>query len=309
TVNSFIGLISICLLIISVILLIQKVIYSINDMLNSYWLIAGLFISLIVFLIAGLISGIGIILVPAVFFLVMGLTGIMGLRFGFTPFNYLVILVFIMGIFSTVLLIKTNHNKEMENRKVVAVSLGTERDPVAELFFKELDTEIQNDQQIVEILKKGTFFAEDEDKIYDILKNKHFKGFWEKYDLSTVICHENSGLIVNDQEKDNCFSFFNELLESEANPLNETGFTYLGSTAGRIRYFGVFYFFCEQDSKENRLFIELNSKIRYTQQGYPELLLDEELIRDMEIKNYSSAKYYKGKLISQSGEFPYSLAF
>ena len=107
----------------------------------------------------------------------------------------------------------------------------------------------------------------------------------------------------------NCFSFFNELLESEGNPIGETSFTYLGSTAGRIRYFGVFYFSCEQDNTENGLFIELNSKIRYTQQGYPELLLDEELIRDMEIKNYSSAKYYKGKLINQSGEFPYSLAF
>ena len=172
-----------------------------------------------------------------------------------------------------------------------------------------MDTEIQNDQQIVEILKKGAFSDRDEDDIYDILKNKYFKGFWEKYDLSIVICHENSGLIVNDQEKDNCFSFFNELLESEGNQLGETGFTYLGLTAGRIRYFGVFYFSCEQDNTENGLFIELNSKIRYTQQGYPELLLDEELIRDMEIKNYSSAKYYKGKLISKSGEFPYSLAF
>ncbi|NQU82074.1 MAG: GHKL domain-containing protein [Bacteroidetes bacterium] len=309
TFNSFIGLISICLLIISVILLIQKVIYSIKDILNSYWQIAGLFVSLIVFLIAGFITGTGVIIMPAVFFLVIGFTGILGLRFGFTPFNYLVILVFIMGVFSTLLLINTTHNKEMENRKVVAVSLGAERDPVAELFFKELDTEIQNDQQIVEILKKWAFFDRDEDDIYDILKNKYFKGFWEKYDLFIVICHENSGLIVNDQEKDNCFSFFNELLESEGNPLGETGFTYLGSTAGRIRYFGVFYFSCEQDNTENGLFIELNSKIRYTQQGYPELLLDEELIRDMEIKNYSSAKYYKGKLISQSGEFPYSLAF
>ena len=309
TFNSFIGLISICLLMISVILLIQKVICSIKDILNSYWQIAGLFVSLIVFLIAGFITGTGVILMPAVFFLIIGLTGILGLRFGFTPFNYLVILVFIMGVFSTLLLINTTHNKEMENRKVVAVSLGAERDPVAELFFKELDTEIQNDQQIVEILKKGTFSDRDEDDIYDILRNKYFKGFWEKYDLSTVICHENSGLIVNNQEKDNCFSFFNELLESEANPLGETGFAYLGSTAGRIRYFGVFYFLCEQDNTENGLFIELNSKIRYTQQGYPELLLDEELIRDMEIKNYSSAKYYKGKLISQSGEFPFSLAF
>ncbi len=309
TFNSFIGLISICLLMISVILLIQKVICSIKDILNSYWQIAGLFVSLIVFLIAGFITGTGVILMPAVFFLIIGLTGILGLRFGFTPFNYLVILVFIMGVFSTLLLINTTHNKEMENRKVVAVSLGAERDPVAELFFKELDTEIQNDQQIVEILKKGAFSDRDEDDIYDILRNKYFKGFWEKYDLSTVICHENSGLIVNNQEKDNCFSFFNELLESEANPLGETGFAYLGSTAGRIRYFGVFYFLCEQDNTENGLFIELNSKIRYTQQGYPELLLDEELIRDMEIKNYSSAKYYKGKLISQSGEFPFSLAF
>ncbi len=309
TFNSFVGIISICLLIISVILLIQKVIYSIKDILNSYWLISGLFVSLIVFLIAGLISGTSVILMPAVFFLVMGLTGVLGLRFGFTPFNYMVILVFIMGVFSTVLLISTIHNKEMENRKVVAVSLGTERDPVAELFFKELDTEIKNDQQIVEIMKKGAFSAGDEDEIYDILENKYFKGFWEKYDLSTVICHENSGLIVNDQIKDNCFGFFNELLESEGNPLSDTRFTYMGLSAGRIRYFGVFYFSCEQDSKENGLFIELNSKIRYTQQGYPELLLDEGLIRDLGIKNYSSAKYYKGKLINQSGEFPYSLAF
>ena len=309
TFNSFIGLISICLLLISVILLMQKVIFSIKDILNSYWLITGLFVSLIVFLITGFIIGTSVIIMPAVFFLVIGLTGILGLGFGFTPFNYLVILVFIISVFSTVLLINTNHNKEMENRKVVAVGLGTERDPVAELFFTELDTEIQNDQQIVEILKKEAFSAGDEDEIYDILKNKYFKGFWDKYDLSTVICNENSGLIVNGQEKDNCFSFFIELLESEANPLSETVFTYLGSTAGRIRYFGVFYFLGELDSKKNGLFIELNSKIRYAQQGYPELLLDEELIRDLGIKNYSSAKYYKGKLISQRGEFPYSLAF
>jgi len=309
TFNSFIGLISICLLMISVILLMQKVIFSIKDILNLYWLITGLFISLVVFLIAGIISGTSDFLMPAIFFLVMGLTGILWLRFGFTSFNYLVILVFFMSVFLTVLLINTNHKKEMENRKVVAVGLGTERDPVAELFFKELDTEIQNDPQIIEILKKGAFSDEDEGEIYDILKNKYFKGFWDKYDLSTVICNENSRLIAYGQIKDNCFSFFNELLESEGNPLSETNFTYLEPTTGRIRYFGVFYFLCEQDSKKNRLFIELNSKIRYAQQGYPELLLDEELIRDLGIKNYSSAKYYKGKLISQRGKFPYSLAF
>lgn len=309
TFNSFIGFISIGLLVISFVLLIQKVIYSVKDILTTYWLITGVLVSLVVFLVIAFLPEYRFDLLPAGFYLIIGLTGILTMHLGFTRLNYLVIMIFIMAIFSTFLLISTNHNEETENRKVFAVGLATERDLVAELFFEELKTKIQGDQQIIEIMKKGEFFHEDEDKIYALLENKYFKGFWEKYDLSTVICSENSGLIVNDQLKDNCFDFFNELLKSDGHPIGETNFMYLESTTGRIRYFATFYFPSEQNSKQNRLFVELNSKIRYTQQGYPELLLDENLSRDIKLKNYSSAKYYKGKLISQSGEFPYSLAF
>ncbi|MGD2034851.1 MAG: ATP-binding protein, partial [Bacteroidales bacterium] len=59
---------------------------------------------------------------------------------------------------------------------------------------------------------------------------------------------------------------------------------------------------------ELTLFVELDSKISQDLLGYPELLLDRKFHQDRLIDKYSYAKYYKGNLVAQYGEFSYSLS-
>ena len=238
--------------------------------------------------------------------LIFIITGYIINRYGvLQKHNRLVLIVLIMAVFSVYKITGLVKEKELRNKKVLAVNLATEHDPVAELLLKEVDEAIAKDDTMANQLLHPFI---DIDKIYDGLKDEYFSGYWDKYTMQVTVCSPNDSVYVEppDGKWYHCYGFFDRLLERAGIKLHGTNFYFLKNPDGRISYFGRFSF--KNENETVTLFIQLDSKLVYIGPGYPELLLEDPK-KDARLDNYSYAKYHQKKLVAQSGEFQYSLVF
>jgi two-component system, NtrC family, nitrogen regulation sensor histidine kinase NtrY len=218
----------------------------------------------------------------------------------------LIVITAIFSIFSTWYIIDTNRVKEQNNKKVLALNLANEHDPVAELLLDDLVKKISSDKQLpLYIFEKPI----NVNKLYSYIQRKFFSGFWQKYDLRLNTCSPSDSIYLASPDNSwaPCYSFFNDLLNHYGVKLQNSKFYFLDYNNGQVCYFGWFDFSSTEDGTERTLFIELNSKFINEALGYPELLLNQNLQPNPEIADYCYAKYYKGSLISQSGSFQYGM--
>ncbi|MFH1319046.1 MAG: HAMP domain-containing sensor histidine kinase [Bacteroidota bacterium] len=223
-------------------------------------------------------------------------------------FSHIVLLVVVFSLVSAHILSKYNNIKEMAHRKLLAERLVVEQDPVAEFQFQDIEKKIQNDSIFRHYL---TGLPDTKESIIKHITERYLSGFWEKYDAQITICKPLDSLLIQPGNTVmECRSFLEGIITEQGEPTITSNFYFLNNNNGRISYLAKFLFPFPHDSLgEVDLFIELDSKFIPQEIGYPELLLNEEISRNIksEIKNYSYAKYQNRQLINKSGEFPFSI--
>ncbi|RLD63370.1 MAG: hypothetical protein DRJ01_03990, partial [Bacteroidetes bacterium] len=223
-----------------------------------------------------------------------------------SKFHYLtyVILVFLFSLFITFFIRTQIVAKETEQEKILAGNLARERDPIAELMLVDIDKGMKADKQLVNKLNYSEF---NYDSIYDYIKTKYFSGYFDKYDFQLTICSPYDSVFIQqpDNKLEYCYGFFKFLTDSMGVKLSKSNFYFLDNISGRISYLGAIKYKSNVNF-EYTAFISLDSKQYSKALGYPELLLDDKI--NVEPKNsYSYAIYKYNKLITRSGNFPYSL--
>jgi hypothetical protein len=224
------------------------------------------------------------------------------------PYISLVAFSLLIGIYSTLVIIDISEKKEKQEREVVAVNISTERDPVAELLLEEVGPKINKDEGLKYLMDMDEFSDEALDEIFNYMDKRFFDGYWEKYELAITICNQESGLLVDDETETSCFSFFEDMINRSDIAVGLSGFYFIDNQSGGTNYFGSFFFPNENDSLVNGLFITLDSKQIFRQLGYPELLIDNSVFKPTKLDEFSYAKYKKGLLILQSGDYKYSIS-
>ncbi len=241
-----------------------------------------------------------------IFFIIFSLA-VYRLTPGF-PYISLVVFSLLFGVYSTFVIIDISEKKEKQEREVVAVNISTERDPVAELLLEEIGPNISEDEGLKHLMGMHEFSDEDLDEIFRYMDTRFFDGYWAKYELSITICNQASGLLVDDKSETSCFSFFEDMINESDVAVGLSGFYFIDNQSGGTNYFGSFFFPAENDTLINGLFITLDSKQIFHQLGYPELLIDNSVFKPTKLDEFSYAKYKRGKLILQSGDYKYSIS-
>jgi signal transduction histidine kinase len=224
--------------------------------------------------------------------------------------NYTFLMIFVLGFsaYSLALFSNKSGEKEYKNRSTLAISLDNEHDPVAEYLFEELSQSISGDTSVINRLNNNLI---DIYELYDHLQKNYFTGFWNKYDMQITLCGPSDSVLIEtpDFEWYYCYGFFQSIIKEAGISLPNTHFYYLDFAAGRISYLGRFEYKTNEPPYEITLYIELDSRLaKNLLLGYPELLLDDRIRKERLIEHYSAAKYFNGNLVSQSGEFSYSLS-
>ncbi len=222
-------------------------------------------------------------------------------------YNILVLFVFLFTLLALYDIASITTEKEKNVRKVLAVNLAAEHDAVAEVLLEEMGGEIRADSSLRRMLSKPVFTPEEVDNIFEYLQVNYFSGFWDQYYFEITICNPESSLEVIDSDTIvSCYGFFKDIVNTYGEILPDSSFWFLNDQNGRISYFGLLRY-PYASGRENTLFIRLDSRLTYSQLGYPELLLDGKFERSSSLDRYSYAKYINNSLVTQSGDFPYSL--
>ena len=212
----------------------------------------------------------------------------------------------VTALLATALIIRYSVLKEERNMKVMAVSLASDNDMVAEGMIIDMWPALEGDTVLEGLVKKEIITPGDINAVYRYLEDGYFYGYWENYDINIVICRNDSPLSLGSTgtEAKSCFDWFDNRIRNEGDTITQTGFYFMRNRTGRAWYMSKLVYELSP-GVTNGLFIELVSHIETFLAGYPELLLDGGHQRFPMLKDISYAKYSRGTLVLRSGEYPY----
>jgi signal transduction histidine kinase len=242
------------------------------------------------------------------YWIVISLMGFIRLKktSGFN-FSAMVVISFILGVFTVVVIGNYSAEREFNRKKVLALNLSGEHDPVAEYVLRNINEEIKNDKEFARYVSAK---VPDIDLIIRYMRRKFFEGYFARYGIrSATVCRASDSLFVApDNRTTACYQFFRNMTKEKGTSLPGTDFYYIDNQNGRISYLGWLQVNDTFPGRKVSVFVELESKLVSEKIGYPELMLDARFTSRSKLKEYSYAKYYDGKLISYSGNFSYNMS-
>jgi signal transduction histidine kinase len=217
--------------------------------------------------------------------------------------SFVLLLLLFFSLFITHKINQQTSLKEYELRKMKAIELSEERDPIAEFQFDEVEQKIIKDDTLLKMLSIPSF---DEEAVSEYIIKNYFSNYWAKYSKQITYCFEADSLFVNNNEKELCSDFFHKMLEEIGLPTFNPNLFYINDGSGRNKYL-VWLKFFENDSAIPVLhtIIEFNSIFMPQSLGYPELLIDENITTSSIGSEYALAKYKAGEMIYRYGNYFY----
>ncbi len=240
------------------------------------------------------------------YILLLLLTVLLWQKRSYSEISLIVLFSVLTGIFTTAMVIRYSDLKEDRNMKVMAISLASDNDMVAEGMLIDMWPLLGNDTILAGMAGGENISAADINAVFRYLEDNYFNGYWENYDLNIVICRSDSPLALagTGSSAENCFAWFDNRVRNEGDTITGTGFWFMQNQTGRAWYFSRL-FYEVSPSVTNGLFIELVSHIETYLAGYPELLLDGNHQRFPKLRDISYAKYSDRILVMRSGDYPY----
>jgi signal transduction histidine kinase len=234
-------------------------------------------------------------------FIIMYVLLLKKVRSGFKLSAFVWLTMFISAYISFSLIVNTTE-KERKQREALAKGLLAENDPVAEMLLKDMEQKIQTDPYIKKILHSDLF---DDTNLYEVLAEKYFRGYFQRYELIYHVCRPDVVLHIMEENKtENCIEFFTTEKSKGIPLLGSSHFRFMNNYWGRIHYLGDFRFVEGQDTVF--LYTELYLKRENESSvGYPELLRFESGGINYEAKGYSYARYFNGKRVGKVGAYDY----
>lgn len=221
-------------------------------------------------------------------------------------YAHIISLIICFAALGTYLILHNTHQREQDKRKLLAVKISAERDPIAESLFLETEQKLLTDPILKSYLRPGTVAT---GQVRD-LAQLYFNGYWEKYSISVNVFGADECPMttlyttsISDPLR------FDRLIDSVGMFTQSERFFFLDDGSGRISYMARLPILNENEDPVplGTLYIEFQSRYTPEEIGYPELLLDKVVSTRTDLSSYSYARYIKGRLVSHYGTYPYEL--
>lgn len=225
-------------------------------------------------------------------------------------YGFLVLLLFTVSFGFTI----KNYNSENEYslRKLFAFQQSNDQDPIMEFLFDEIKHSLKSDTAFFNIVNKNSF---NEQVVSSYLSKNYFGGYFTNYHFQATICMPDEVLLIMPSNvKTECRAYFESLKNRFGNHTLVDGLWFLNDGTGRSSYLYEMFIpemvFSDNNLNMGKLlYIELVRIPKVTGLGFPELLVDEKVIRKSSQYEYSYAKYYNSQLMQQYGNYSYPIKF
>lgn len=218
--------------------------------------------------------------------------------------SYAILFISLFSVTTLSVVYKTIEQRDIQIQKLMAVTLSSEQDPVAEVFL----TNMQNQFNIDSIIHK--LLVPPYKDLENYLNRNYFDGYFRKYDIQFTFCAGNDSVLIQPENvSEPCLPFFEKMISTAGTKLPGSSFYFMNNMNGKVSYLGRLYYPLGDDLNGISVYIELNSKTISEGIGFPELLMDRTLIKPFRYKYLSYAKYFHQELVSRSGEYNYNNYF
>lgn len=210
------------------------------------------------------------------------------------------------ALFTTYILYTANYRRESDERKLLALSLATEQDPVAESRFADLEKEIYKDDNLKALVSSTKI---NEAELIQYLLGTYFTQYWSKYKFQVTICTQQDTLLLKqNNQRESCHAFFDKLIREYGRFTFSKNLFYIDNNSWESNYIGILRFKrpINDSLYDLNIYVEISAKYIPKDLGYPELLIDKKLKINTKINRYSYARYNKEEILSRFGKFFYN---
>lgn len=312
-IHSIVGLLIIYSLLLSFYFLSRTAISYMSGNTFSFRIVITIISSLIVFAVVFYWKDFTIAVVLAVLFLAY----LVILLFYFReqtsrkPFSNFVIPVACMALLATAVLNFAVSSREKEERKLIAVKLATEKNPITEVLYSKLERRLVNDSIIFRLVRN--FSIEKEEVLIRRIKSEFIKDYWNKFTVQITVC--TPGKMLRIQPRGyvfDCEQYFKQVCERMGEVSSNANLYHIDYGTGIETYLAVIQpeeFETDFKNGEVKIYMEFTAKTPAKDLGYPELLIDRRIMNIPDLGNYSYALYQRGTLVYKSGKFTYPVSF
>ncbi|MAE07621.1 MAG: hypothetical protein CL661_02545 [Bacteroidetes bacterium] len=217
--------------------------------------------------------------------------------------NHLFLLVFLAAI-SSFVIINAYQLKNEDYQKHIAKTLAIANDSLFENSYVNIIDVIKNDERLKQMLIAETVTTDELLEVY--IKSEYFSDFLNKYTIQITICGEDELLEIQPEgDVYGCADYFNTLIEEITIPVIDSTLFRFNSGTESIYYISRITL---NNAGNRKLFIEFASSHVPEGLGYPELLIDKHS-NELNLSEYSFAKYTDNRLTYKFGDFAYNTYF
>ena len=227
----------------------------------------------------------------------------------FFAVQHLLFFLCFYAIFATFLLNKANMVKETEKLNLLACKLATQRNPVTEVLYEQVERHMHADSILNQWISPDTGENKPgQDSLAGYLKKQYFKDYWKKYQLQVTFCDPAKTLRIQPQGNlVNCNAYFRGLINNYGKATMLPNLFFLDYGAGKEYYLAIFSLndFESGPLAEPAIFIEFNLKNADSDPGYPGLLMDKTRMDLPNLSDFSYGLFQNGRLIRAVGTTDY----
>ena len=225
------------------------------------------------------------------------------------PFANIILPIIWMSILVSAVFYNAGYSKEKEERKLIALKLATEKNPVTEILYTKLEQRLLTDS-LVCLINKDTG-AVTENALVKRIKSTYIKNSWNRFTVQITVC--TPGKMLKIQPRGyvfDCEQYFRQVCDKVGEKTLNPNLFYLDYGTGTETYLAILSPYdstANQKNKGVKIYIELTAKTPAKDMGYPELLIDRRIMNIPDLGNYSYALYQGGSLVYKSGKHSYAM--
>lgn len=205
--------------------------------------------------------------------------------------GYISAVTLLLTLFASLSIDYYHQVKELNIQRNTAELQCNERDPLAEFALLNVSSRLAKDQTVRTLLRPPD---PNLSYIAKYLTGRYLSDYLTNYDCTLSVSYQ-----PGEMER--------LLGQNEATPIEGTDFFSLDGQDNRVNYVGLFPFNIGGEHEYIYLRVLLESKLPHLFWGYPELLQNEQFVRSLPSRDYSTAVYHDGRLIAQQGGYIYPL--
>ena len=306
---SLLGIAVIMIFLASFCLLLSKMMQLCKHELTFYQFIILYIIILSITMIVWGMSGLSISLTGIIFLsVIIIIAGYFRLKRN-VKYNYshYILLIFILALFTSMSINRYSYEKYKDLKKTLVTNLAAQHDLTAEFLLRNISERMISDTDALADVAYRDFPFTSENVLQYIRKQYFYSSHWNQYLFQCCVCNSSSPLYIDQQLKGNCIRYYKNMTENMGTQLPRSEFWYIDHPFDWSTYLGWFRV-TKAGQEPLQIFIELGPGGISDEVGYPELLLDERLVKSNNLKGYSYAKYHNNRRISQYGDYNYNLS-